>query len=34
MYKVEKSKEDIWQPWNKHSRNFFMTSEDFFMDQN
>ena len=32
-YKVEKSKEDTWEPWQLHSRNFSMTSEEFFMDQ-
>ena len=30
MYKVEKSKEDTWEPWKLRSRNFSMTLEDFF----
>ena len=29
VYKVEKSKEDTWEPWKLHSRNFSMTSEEF-----
>ena len=33
MYKVEKSKEDTWEPWKLRSRNFSMTSEEFLMDQ-
>ena len=31
VYKVEKSKEDTWEPWKV--RNFSMTSEEFLMDQ-
>ena len=33
VYKVEKSKEDTWEPWKFRSRNFSMTSEEFLMDQ-
>ena len=33
MYKVEKSKEDAWEPLKLRSRNFSMTSEEFLMDQ-
>ena len=33
VYNVEKSKEDTWEPWKLRSRNFSMTSEEFFMDQ-
>ena len=29
VYKVEKSKEDTWEPWKLRSRNFSMTSEVF-----
>ena len=29
MYKVEKSKEDTWEPCKLRSRNFSMTSEEF-----
>ena len=29
VYKVEKSKEDTWEPWKLRSRNFSMTSEEF-----
>ena len=32
-YKVEKSKEDTWEPRKLRSRNFSMTSEEFLMDQ-
>ena len=31
MYKVEKSKEDTWEPWKLRSRNFSMTSEEFLI---
>ena len=34
VYKVEKSKEDIWEPRKLRSRNLSMTSEEFLMDQN
>ena len=30
VYKVEKSKEDTWEPWNLRSRNFSMTSKKNF----
>ena len=30
MYKVEKSKEDTWEPRKLRSRNFSMTSEEFW----
>ena len=33
VYKVEKLKEDTWEPWKLRSRNFSMTSEKFLMDQ-
>ena len=33
VYKVEKSKEDTWEPRKLRSRNFSMTSEEFLMDQ-
>ena len=33
MYKVEKSKEDNWEPWKFRTHNILMTSEKFFMDQ-
>ena len=33
VYKVEKSKEDTWEPWKLRSRNFSMISEEFLMDQ-
>ena len=33
VYKVEKSKEDTWEPWKFRRRNFSMTSEEFLMDQ-
>ena len=29
VYRVEKSKEDTWEPWKLRSRNFSMTSEEF-----
>ena len=29
VYKMEKSKEDTWDPWKLRSRNFSMTSEEF-----
>ena len=29
VYKVEKSKEDTWEPRKLRSRNFSMTSEEF-----
>ena len=32
-YIVEKSKEDIWEPWKLRSRNFPITSEEFFVYQ-
>ena len=30
VYKVEKSKENTWEPWKLRSRNFSMTSEEFY----
>ena len=33
VYKVEKSKEDNWEPRKLRSRNFSMTSDEFLMDQ-
>ena len=33
VYNVEKSEEDTWESWKLCSRNFSMTSEEFFMDQ-
>ena len=30
VYKVEKSKEDTWEPWKFRSRIFSMISEEFF----
>ena len=30
VYEVEKSREDTREPWKLRSRNFSMTSEDFF----
>ena len=33
VYKVEKSKEDTWEPWKFRWRSFSMTSEEFLMDQ-
>ena len=33
VYKVEKSKEDTWEPRMLRSRNFSMTSEEFLLDQ-
>ena len=33
VYKVEKSKDDTWEPWKFRRRNFSMTSEEFLMDK-
>ena len=33
VLKVDKSKEDTWEPWKLHSRKFSMTSEEFFYGQ-
>ena len=33
VYKVEKLKEDTWEPRKLRSLNFSMTSEEFLMDQ-
>ena len=33
VYKVEKSKEDTWEPRKLRSRNFSMISEEFLMEQ-
>ena len=33
VYKVEKSKEDTRKPRKLRSRNFYMTSEEFLIDQ-
>ena len=33
VYKVEKLKEDTWEPWKFRRRNFSMTSGEFLMDQ-
>ena len=34
MYKVEKLKEDTWEPWKLRSHNFSMTSEEFLWTKN